>query len=284
MQIKNNICESDFSQQIFKDRKNTSLRIPFRDAAYRFTDDLLALLFPHYSDRVYGSALELDAELVLLRTRLTEILKPFCSIVTQDTEEKAGAFFDELPEIYNLLKQDADAILNGDPAAYDIDEVMLTYPGFYTIAVYRLANNLYKKEIPYFPRLLTEYAHQKTGIDIHPGAEIGRNLCIDHGTGIVIGETSVIGDNVKIYQGVTLGALSVAKKMKDSKRHPTIGDDVVIYSGATILGGETKVGKGSIIGGNVWLTKSVPDNSVVYHISKTSLKTNAENEPINFVI
>jgi serine O-acetyltransferase len=178
---------------------------------------------------------------------------------------------------------DAYAIVKGDPAAADVDEVIRSYPGFYAIAVYRIAHIFHNLSIPYLPRILTEHAHEKTGIDINPGAKIGKGFCIDHGTGIVIGETAVIGDNVKIYQGVTLGALSVEKEMAKSKRHPTIGDNVVIYSGATILGGKTVVGDYSTIGGNVWLIKSVPAYSRVYHrsqidISNSVIKDEYSNE------
>jgi serine O-acetyltransferase len=162
---------------------------------------------------------------------------------------------------------------------------MAAYPGFYATVVYRLTNQLWKQGIPFLPRFFSEYAHSKTGIDIHPGAEIGDSLAIDHGTGIVIGETTIIGNNVKLYQGVTLGALNVAKDCASMKRHPTIEDDVIIYSGATILGGETVIGKGSVIGGNVWLTYSVPANSVVYHKSEIKVKDKEPfPEPLNFVI
>src|SRR5690606_15379486 len=144
-----------------------------------------------------------------------------------------------------------------------VDEVILAYPGFLAIAIYRIAHVLYRAEVPLLPRLLTEYAHRETGIDIHAGARIGASFSIDHGTGVVIGETTVIGDRVRIFQGVTLGALSVNKELASTKRHPTIHDDVVIYANATILGGRTEVGARSIIGGNVWLTHSVPPESVV---------------------
>jgi serine O-acetyltransferase len=156
-------------------------------------------------------------------------------------------------------------MVDGDPAATTDFEVIRTYPGFYALAFYRLAHGLYELQIPLIPRILTEYAHSKTGIDIHPGATIGNYFFMDHGTGIVIGETCEIGERVKIYQGVTLGALSVDKSMASTKRHPTIEDGVVIYSGATILGGETVVGENSIIGGNVWLTRSTAPNTKIYH-------------------
>jgi serine O-acetyltransferase len=177
----------------------------------------------------------------------------------------AKRFLDRIPAIYDLLQTDVEAMVEGDPAATTSYEVIRTYPGFYALAFYRLAHGLLQENVPLIPRILTEYAHSKTGIDIHPGASIGRYFFMDHGTGIVIGETTVIGERVKLYQGVTLGALSVDKSMASTKRHPTIEDGVVIYSGATILGGETVVGKGSVIGGNVWLTRSVPANTKIYH-------------------
>src|SRR5205085_1384856 len=154
------------------------------------------------------------------------------------------------------LMKDAASIAQHDPAATSAEEVVVAYPGFYAIAVYRLSHELYKLKVKTLPRLFTEYAHSKTGIDIHPGATIGEGFFIDHGTGIVIGETSIIGNNVKIYQGVTIGALLGSKESQKSKRHPTIQDDVIIYAGATILGGNTVIGTGSTIGGNVWLTSS----------------------------
>jgi serine O-acetyltransferase len=161
--------------------------------------------------------------------------------------------------------EDAEAIFRGDPAAKSVDEVILAYPGFLAIAVYRVAHWFHNRGVPTLPRMISEHAHKLTGIDIHPGATIGRSFVIDHGTGIVIGETTVIHDNVKIYQGVTLGALSVDKSLANTKRHPTIERDVVIYANATILGGDTVVGAGSVVGGNVWLTESVSPGSRVYH-------------------
>jgi serine O-acetyltransferase len=177
----------------------------------------------------------------------------------------ADRFLAGLPAIYDALLADARATYDGDPAATSVDEVILAYPGFFAIACHRIAHAIHGLGVPVFPRLLTEYAHRETGVDIHPGATIGAALAIDHATGIVIGETAVLGDRVKLYQGVTLGALSVDKSLADTKRHPTIGNDVVIYANATILGGRTVIGDGSVIGGNVWLTHSVPPKSVVTH-------------------
>jgi serine O-acetyltransferase len=173
-------------------------------------------------------------------------------------------FFEELPQIRSALALDLKAAFRGDPAAKSIEEVVLSYPGFEAIAVHRLAHFFWVRQVPIIPRIMSELVHNRTGIDIHPGADIGESFFIDHGTGVVIGETTVIGKNVKLYQGVTLGALSVKKEEADQKRHPTIEDDVTIYAGATILGGKTTIGRGSTIGGNVWLTTSVPPNTMIY--------------------
>jgi serine O-acetyltransferase len=164
-----------------------------------------------------------------------------------------------------ILTKDLEAAVCGDPAAMSADEVILSYPGFQAIAVQRMAHFFYSRQVPLIPRIMSELVHRRTGIDIHPGAEIGESFFIDHGTGVVIGETAVIGKNVKIYQGVTLGALSVRKEASGRKRHPTIEDDVTIYANATILGGGTVIGRGSIIGGSVWITKSVPPESRIYN-------------------
>ncbi|MCL2277253.1 MAG: serine acetyltransferase [Treponema sp.] len=173
-------------------------------------------------------------------------------------------FFEELAKIRIILSKDLEAAVKGDPAAMSADEVILSYPGFQAIVVYRMANFFWKRQVPLIPRMMSELVHKRTGIDIHPGSEIGESFFIDHGTGIVFGETTIIGRNVKIYQGVTLGALSVKKGESGKKRHPTIEDNVTIYANATILGGETVIGHDSVIGGNVWITKSVPPGSKVY--------------------
>ena len=187
--------------------------------------------------------------------------------------------------LHEELEEDLAAILHFDPAAKSRSEVLTAYPGFYAIAIYRLAHRLWTLDVPVLPRLMVAYVHGKTGIDIHPAAKIGSRFFIDHGTGIVIGETSIIGDDVKIYQGVTLGALSVSKEKATEKRHPTIGNDVTLYANATILGGDTHIGDGSVIGGNVWITRSVPPNSLVYHKSEISIKTREIfPEPLNFII
>ncbi|MGB0093985.1 MAG: serine O-acetyltransferase, partial [Solirubrobacteraceae bacterium] len=200
-----------------------------------------------------------------------------------DPDDVVARFFTALPDIRAALLLDAQAILEGDPAAHSVDEVILAYPGFFATAVYRLAHQLQGCEVPLVPRVLTEIAHRDTGVDIHPAARIGASFAIDHGTGIVIGETAVLGDRVKLYQGVTLGALSVEKRMAHTKRHPTIGDDVVIYANATILGGDAVIGDGSRIGGNVWLTRSVPAHSVVTPTARVD-RAIRDDEPLEFNI
>lgn len=238
---------------------------PSRKAIQAFFEQLLALLFPEYADEIIDERSLLEGRLTNLRASFYELLSFKPNDEGLKAKDNTRIFFDTLPTIVLTLDQDAQAMYEGDPAAKSIDEVIRTYPGFYAIAAYRIAHQLYTQGIQIIPRSITEIAHSRTGIDIHPGASIGSYFCIDHGTGIVIGETSVIGDHVKIYQGVTLGALSVNKQDADVKRHPTIEDHVVLYAGATILGGDTIVGSRSIVGGNVWLTKSIPPDSKVYY-------------------
>lgn len=190
-----------------------------------------------------------------------------CSHCSERGRAGALALMESLPAVRRILATDVRAAFDGDPAARSTDEVIFAYPGLYAITVYRLAHRLHQLEVPLLPRLMTEYAHSLTGIDIHPGATIGERFVIDHGTGVVIGETTEIGDNVRIYQGVTLGALSLPRdageRLRGKKRHPTLEDDVIVYSGATILGGDTVIGARSVIGGNVWLTESVPPDTRV---------------------
>lgn len=232
---------------------------------------VIRLLYPEQSKQIFTSISEIEDELEILQKELCGIMNATKACQDCDNRERSKDFFDRLPQLYALLNTDITAILEGDPAAKSEFEIIRAYPGFFAISFYRLAHALLRLEIPLIPRILTEYAHSKTGIDIHPGAQVGEYLYIDHGTGIVIGETTEIGKNVKLYQGVTLGALSVDKSMASIKRHPTVEDNVVIYAGATILGGETVIGNNSIIGGNVWLTKSVPPFSTVYHESQAKV-------------
>ena len=227
-------------------------------------DGLLELLFPQRAERPLPSADAVASELYHFRSELAVLLGKVPALPAP-AAELADEFTAQLPALRTALLRDANAILTSDPAAKGMTEIISSYPGFYATALHRLAHALHQRGLPRLPRLLSEYAHQRTGIDIHPGAQIGQSFCIDHGTGLVIGETALIGANVQIYQGVTLGALSVTKGLQGTKRHPTIEDHVVIYAGATILGGSTVVGAHSIIGGNVWLTESVPSHSRVYH-------------------
>ncbi len=247
-------------------RQSHQLPSQLRPLAHQFAREVLSLLYPHFASTPAGNgAREIDDELAALSGTFSTLMQAIARVSPSPLDEAAllTRFLEGLPAVHDALEDDARAILDGDPAARSYDEVVLTYPGFFAIATWRVAHLLFELGVPLLPRLLTEYAHEKTGVDIHPGATIGRRFCIDHGTGIVIGETTRIGDGVKLYQGVTLGALTVEKSLADRKRHPTIEDDVIIYAGATILGGETVVGRNTIIAGNAWLTQSVPPNSVV---------------------
>jgi serine O-acetyltransferase len=258
------------------------VNLPSRDAIIRITEDLLKLVFPGFydenaihSNEIHDYAQELVSS--VSRRLQTEIQKsleyrpcPHCDRKHLDCEAARAThdFLSEIPKVRAILQTDVVAAYEGDPAAISHEEIIVAYPGIMAIAVQRLAHILYGKHIALIPRIMTEYAHSRTGIDIHPGARIGPEFFIDHGTGVVIGETSVIGRHVKIYQGVTLGAKSFKKDaqgrvVKGIKRHPNIEDDVTIYAGATILGDVT-IGRGSVIGGNVWLLDSIPPNTVVY--------------------
>lgn len=249
-----------------------------------FTDNLLNFLFPVRSPQ--GNVADLsEIKLAALKRQFQELLLPVA--VSNDIDEKViiETFFDALPEVFDALILDAKAILKFDPAANSLEEVITAYPGFYAVAIHRLAHVLYEAGLPSVPRIISEYAHSKTGIDIHPGAQIGKSFFIDHGTGVVIGGTAVIGNNVKLYQGVTLGALQVAKSFANKKRHPTLEDNVIVYSGTTILGGETIIGHDTVVGGNVWLTASVPSFSFVFASHQVKVRNHKEFiEPIDFVI
>lgn len=231
------------------------------DRAGRIVQCLMSVLFPQFTGSE-DCAADID-------TRLSDLQKDLAALAcllgleNVQADKVSTDFILQLPDIASACHEDAEALLKLDPAAESIEEIILCYPGFLGAAVYRMAHALLNLGMPLLPRLMTEYAHQRTGIDIHPAAIIGRALAIDHGTGVVVGETAVIGDDVKIYQGVTLGALSVKKGARKQKRHPTIGNNVVIYASAIILGGDTVVGDNSVIGGNVWITSSVPANSRV---------------------
>lgn len=243
-----------------------SSTVPVRSDPAPFIMGFLGGLFPHFRA---GRPLEAQH----LHSLYTTTEGMLAGLQVAAPGQVVDDVFDQLPQLQAVLLKDAEAILAGDPAARSTDEVLIAYPGFFAIAIYRCAHLFHLAGVPIFPRILTEYAHEKTGIDIHPGAQIGESFVIDHGTGIVIGETSVVGKGVKIYQGVTLGALSVEKKAAGTKRHPTVEDGVVLYSNATVLGGDTTIGHHSVIGGNVWLTESVPPYSVVYHKAEVTLRS-----------
>jgi serine O-acetyltransferase len=244
---------------------------PSKRKAQHFIDELIAFLFPN-DNHLPCTLPYLQMGLARLEVQLHELLLPLQSQLLSKIEDIVQQYFTTLPIIYQTLKLDAQTILQFDPAAASMQEVVSAYPGFRAIAVYRLTHQLVGMGVPTLPRLLSEYAHSQTGIDIHPGATIGSAFFIDHGTGVVIGETTHIGNNVKIYQGVTLGALNVQKDLAQTKRHPTIEDNVIIYSGSTILGGNTVIGHSSIIGGNTWITESVPPYSLVYHKAEVRIR------------
>lgn len=276
--------QETFIQKLYEHNSRCFLGFPNKKASGAFIDELFELLFFPNNAREKTESQFLN-DFNTLKRRFTALLQN----VLPEKESAvtiAENFFSVIPEIYRQLIKDAESILHFDPASESLEEVLVAYPGFYATAIYRFSHQLHQYNIPILPRLFSEYAHSKTGIDIHPGAQIGHPFFIDHGTGIVIGETTIIGNNVKIYQGVTLGALSVAKELSEVKRHPTIEDNVIIYANATILGGNTVVGRDSIIGGNVWLTASVPSSSLIYHKSEITVKDNIpESEiPLNFVI
>ena len=258
------MTNEDFYRQLFDKHNRTEAVASNREIA-AWALQVIRLLFPEQSRLEFHAVSELKDEFCKLRNELCMIMDATKACESCDNDQLSKSVFEQLPEVYRLLNTDIQEIFEGDPAARTEFEVIRTYPGFFAISFYRLAHVLYQHDVPLLPRILTEYAHSKTGIDIHPAAQIDEYFHIDHGTGIVIGESCIIGKHVKLYQGVTLGALSVAKSMAFTKRHPTVEDYVVIYSGATILGGETVIGHHSTIGGNVWLTKSVEPNSTVYH-------------------
>ncbi|GIZ10457.1 serine O-acetyltransferase EpsC [Flavobacterium sp. UMI-01] len=221
---------------------------------------------------LFDSSADLNSSIDELEKIFKEISKIACQKPQNVCDSIWEKFLSSLPLVLEKLNQDAQFILENDPASNSIEEVYLAYPGFYAIAIYRLSHELYNLDLLLFSRLMSEYAHQITGTDIHAGAQIASPFFIDHATGIVIGETTVIEKNVKIYQGVTLGALSVSKDMKNAKRHPTVEKNVCIYANATILGGETTIGKDSIVGGNAWVTKSIPAKSIVLNTTTTEVK------------
>jgi len=245
-------------------KSHSSINYGIKTKTETFTEQLFYTLF--------DSNAPLDQSIDELEKSFKEISVIACKKPQGICDSIWEDFLAALPSVLEMLNQDAQYILENDPASNSIEEVYLAYPGFYAIAIYRLSHVLYKLDLLLFSRLMSEYAHRITGTDIHAGAEIASPFFIDHATGIVIGETAVIAKNVKIYQGVTLGALSVSKDMKNAKRHPTVEKNVCIYANATILGGATVIGKNSIVGGNAWVTKSIPAKSVVLNTTTTEVK------------
>lgn len=246
-----------------------------KDDVVTLINQFRSMLYPNIFGTAGASGVTKDAIEMNVRKTLNQIMPYFI----KDEEKRVDVLTElkkSLPEIQRTLNTDVIAAYEGDPAANSYDEIMLSYPSFEAMTIFRIAHKLYQMEVPILPRMMTEYAHSITGIDIHPGAKIGESFFIDHGTGVVIGETATIGNNVKIYQGVTIGAKSFKTDedgniIKGLKRHPDIGNNVVIYAGATILGGDTKVGDNCVIGGNVWLTESVaPNHSVLQQIMKSA--------------
>ena len=272
MDIKNII--SEISSKLLFENRDTLRVIPNTEIITGIINKLKRAIFPGYFNDMSKSEspdTQLQALIVDIQIQLTKEIE--AAFLKQndikDADLSANEISLELLEnlagIQKLLYKDAKAGFEGDPAAKSIDEIILTYPGFFAVFVYRIAHFLFLKNVPFIPRIMSEYAHSITGIDIHPGAGIGEHFFIDHGTGVVIGETTVIGKHVKLYQGVTLGALSTksGQKLAGKKRHPTIEDNVVIYSGASILGGDTIIGNGAVIGGNAFIIKSVPEKTIV---------------------
>lgn len=256
--------DQNFIKKIFNTHQECT-KCPPTSSIILFFNDIIGVLFPNFSTSPARSLELFEESIIELKQTLHDVL--YKNIIDENVSKTkiVQSFFHNIPIIYEKLLKDVEAMYEGDPAANSRSEVIRSYPGFYAIASYRVANQLAILGVKNIPRIITENAHCRTGIDIHPHATIGEYFCIDHGTGIVIGETAIIGNHVKMYQGVTLGALSVNKRDAKIKRHPTIGDHVVLYAGATILGGKTTIGNNSIIGGNVWLTKSIPANSRVYY-------------------
>ncbi|WP_185870297.1 serine O-acetyltransferase [Blattabacterium cuenoti] len=277
------MSNSNFLIKLFENNKKSKSYFPNKKTSKKFVEDLFHILFT--PDRnLLKDVFSFKENYKILQKKLYSILLEL-NIKEKNAEKISQIFFDKIPHIYHLLIIDANAILEFDPAATVLEEIFLSYPGFFATALYRMSHQLWIQKIPILPRLITEYAHSKTGIDIHASAEIGKAFVIDHGTGIVIGSSTKIGNQVKIYQGVTLGAIYVDKQLANKKRHPTIEDKVTIYAGATILGGETVIGHDSVLGGNVWVTRSIPPFSIVYQKSEIRMRNNSPfPDPINFMI
>lgn len=259
------MSQQSIIDKINQHKKQPNLRYELKRKVEEFTDLLFYTLFDIDTP--------VSENLGILESQFDGLVDLACWDANKSCKRVWDTYVEKLPEILERLNMDAEATVNCDPASLSVEEVYMAYPGFYAIAIYRLAHELYKEGFPLVPRLMTEYAHRQTGVDINPGAQIGNSFHIDHGTGVVIGETAIIKNHVKIYQGVTLGGLYVAKHLHKTKRHPTIENNVTIYANATILGGDTVIGANSVIGGNAWLTASVPPHSTVFHTPEIKIKT-----------
>lgn len=259
----------DFKDKLLKKHQSCE-ECPSNNAIKNLFEDIMALLFPDFSDHKLSSLDLINERIKSIYERIQSLLSHYPTLCSTVPAKVATEFISSLQDIEAMIHMDVEAIYKGDPAAKSQEEIIRSYPGFYAIAAYRIANLFHELGVKMIPRIITELAHHRTGIDIHPAAQIDHSFCIDHGTGVVIGETTIIGHNVKIYQGVTLGALSVDKKDSERKRHPTIGHHTVVYANATILGGDTIIGHHSTIGGNAWITKSVEPYSTIYYISENS--------------
>ena len=273
-----------FAQRLSEFNSGYCKDVPSMVQTHDFVDNLIHTLFPIKRNCVVDAG-EIAIEMDRCAIKLRELLYSIRKSLESEPEELVEAFLSRVPEAFEQLVIDAEALNRFDPASRCVEEIILCYPGFYCISVYRMAHILYELGVPVLPRVMAEYAHEKTGIDIHPGARIKSPFFIDHGTGIVIGETAEIGNNVKIYQGVTLGALTVEKSMAHTKRHPTIEDNVVIYAGSTILGGNTVIGHHTVVGGNTWITESILPHSVVYRNHRVLVKDGKDfKTPNDFMI
>lgn len=270
----------EFFYQLDTDRARFAALIPSKSEAEALANDLFNFLFPVQCHHPRPA----KVQYAMLHDDLEQLLRPLLHHKNGAAGKLAAQFFNQLPRVRIALLEDAEAIQQFDPAATCLEEVIATYPGFYAISMYRIAHELHHLGTPLLPRIFSEYIHSKTGIDIHPAASIGRSFFIDHGTGVVIGATAIIGNNVKLYQGVTLGALQVDKSLANVKRHPTIEDNCIVYANSTILGGKTVIGHDSVIGGNTWITESVPPNSIVLHQPQVKVRSKVIQEPWNFVI
>ena len=284
--------QETFPQYLARTSAQYSQHVPSHTVVYRFVDSLTDLLFPVRSDQPLSLA-QIEERWEGLHRDFAAIICPLCAPEVA-CEILSEQFFARIAELHASLVEDAEMYRDSDPASGCVEEVILCYPGFYAVMVHRIAHEIHRLGIPLLPRVIAEYAHSRTGIDIHPGATIGKYFFIDHGTGIVIGETTIIGCHVKLYQGVTLGALSTkgGQKLRDVRRHPTIGDNVTIYSGASILGGETVIEEGVVIGGNSFITQSIKkgtkvsvrNQELIYHSDDESLHHKEQDESWFYII